>query len=167
MDEPACAGSEKARKKKRARLTPKKNRNKPDEEEKAARAGSEEEEEKAGKKKALRTPVPLTFGISMRRLKDAEARAGKRRKKVTIRLDKELVECFVQESLPPPFEPFPSLHPGSVERQERLSAALRAEHEERDAILRQYEELGYAEVEIEVTDEDEREQQGSKLANKK
>ncbi|CAO2040794.1 unnamed protein product [Urochloa humidicola] len=164
MDEAACAGSEKA-KKKRARLTPKKNRNKPDEEEKAARAGSEEE---ARKKKALRNPVPLSFGISMRRPKDAEARAGKRRKKVTVRLDKELVECFVQESLPPPFEPFPSLHPGFVELQERFSAALRAEHEERDAILRQYEELGYAEVEIEViTDEDEREQQGSKLDNKK
>ncbi|CAO2047612.1 unnamed protein product [Urochloa humidicola] len=165
MDEPACAGSEKARKKKRVRLTPKKNRNKPDEGEKVARAGSEEE---ARKKKALRNPVPLSFGISMRRPKDAEARAGKRRKKVTVRLDKELVECFVQESLPPPFEPFPSLHPGFVELQERFSAALRAEHEERDAILRQYEELGYAEVEIEViTDEDEREQQGSKLANKK
>ncbi|CAN6253396.1 unnamed protein product [Urochloa humidicola] len=166
MDETACAGSEKA-KKKRARLTPKKNRNKPDEEGKAARAGSEEEEEKARRKKALRTPVPLTFGTSMRR-KDEAARAGKRRKKVTVRLDKELVECFVQESLPPPFEPFPSLHPGFVELHERFSAALRAEHEERDAILRQYEELGYAEVEIEViTDEDEREQQGSKLANKK
>lgn len=138
-----------------------------DEEEKAARAGSEEEE-KTRKKALHHDPVPIWFRPSIGR-EEAARRAGKRRKKVTMRLDKEFVEYFAEKSLIPPFEVFPSLKPEFIERQERFNTILRAEHDERDNILKQHEELGYAEVEIQVTDdeEDEGEQQGLRLGNYK
>lgn len=72
------------------------------------------------------------------RRRDSKAGGRKRRKKVTMRLDKASVECIAELPLPPPFQTFPPcLDLRFVEVQESWAARLRAEREEHDRILRQ------------------------------
>jgi hypothetical protein len=81
------------------------------------------------------------------------AGAGKRRKK-TYRLGMEYIDFVEENPLLLLCQPVPSFDLGFIELQERFVAKQMAEREERNHILKQLEEFGCADVEIEVPDEE-------------
>jgi hypothetical protein len=107
--------------------------------------------------------VPLEFPLRLRpgdeqedggesACSQSKAGGGKRRKKT--RLGMEYIDFMAENPLPPLYQPVPSFDLGFLELQERFVAKQLAEREERDNILKQLKEYGYADVEIEVPDYD-------------
>ncbi|KAL6597312.1 hypothetical protein ACP70R_046752 [Stipagrostis hirtigluma subsp. patula] len=81
---------------------------------------------------------------------ESKAGAAKRRKKVTVRLGKEYLEIMTENPPPPLYQPHPSLDPQFMEMQERFVARQKAELD----MIRQCKEVGYIDLEIEVTDDE-------------
>jgi len=112
-------------------------------------------------KKVLQNPVPLEFplplgpGAEQEEGGESGQEEGGKRTKKTYRLGMEYVDYVAENPLPPLYQPVPSFDLGFIELQERFVAKQMAEREERDSILKQLEEFGYADIEIKVPDDDE------------
>jgi hypothetical protein len=93
---------------------------------------------------------PFSFGLGP----GQEEGGGKKRRKKTYRLGMEYIDYVAENPLPPLYVPDPSLHVGISELQEKFIAKQKAEREERENIVKQLKEFGYADVEVEVPDYD-------------
>ncbi|CAO2178101.1 unnamed protein product [Urochloa humidicola] len=107
------------------------------------------------KQKTKKNPVPCEFSVRPAgEGSKSKAGGGKRKKMVKVRLDQEYIDYLAGTPPFPLFQPFPSLDPGFIKLQESFLAKQKADLEQRDKILKQYADLGYADIEIEVADEE-------------
>lgn len=106
-------------------------------------------------KKVVVSPVPCQFQFSVKPEGGSLFKpwTGKTRKKTVRLASKESIDDYFPE-LPVPQldQPFPCVNLRFMEMQESFFARQRARREERNNILKQFEDLGYADVEIEVPD---------------
>ncbi|GJM86560.1 hypothetical protein PR202_ga02429 [Eleusine coracana subsp. coracana] len=94
------------------------------------------------------------FSVVETKLKE-ESGSGKRKKGLVVRLSEEILEYMVKEPYGPPYQRRPIHDFELMEIQEKLIAEDEAVRAARDNVLRQYKDRGYAEMLLEVTDDEE------------